>query len=64
MKFYNATRRKTHPRRKLSIKRFTGEDMARFARYLTNMDRYQSICKLTDWFDGPPESGRGHTTWI
>lgn len=50
-------------RRRLSTKRFSGEDMARFARYLTNMNRRSSIIALQQWFDGP-EGIRGYTNWI
>ena len=48
--------------RRLSTKRFNGEDMARFARYLTNMTREQSIAVLRQWFDGPT-GDRGYTYW-
>lgn len=44
-------------------KRFSAEDMARFARFLTNSSRNASFGKLTSWFDGPPESRRGRTRW-
>lgn len=49
--------------RDLDRKRFSGEDMARFARYLTNSSRYHSLEQLCYWFDGPLESGRDRTMW-
>lgn len=49
--------------RNIDLKRFSGEDMMRFARYVTGMNRHSSLLKLTSWLDGPPESGRSLTLW-
>jgi hypothetical protein len=48
-------------KRRITTKRFSGADMMRFGRYLT--DGRVSIRALTEWFDGPA-GDRGHTKWI
>lgn len=48
--------------RRLSTKRFNGEDMATFARYLLGCNRTSSIRHLTEWLDGPLKN-RGVTHW-